>query len=52
MFKIIDYAGDAVKSGFVSFGSAWYWIYQNYTKEIINELEFKVIREEEERCAR
>lgn len=48
MFKIIDYAGDVLQDGFVSYGAAWNWIYQRYTNAVIKELEVKVIREEEE----
>lgn len=47
-YKVIDYAGDIVESGFVSYGSAWHWLYQNYTSIALKELEFKVVREEVE----
>lgn len=46
-YKIIDYAGDTLEKGFVSYGAAWHWIYQRYTSAAIKELEVKVIREEE-----
>ncbi len=47
MFKIVDYSGDVVETGFISYGAAWSWIYQHYTNAAIKELELKVIRKEE-----
>ena len=48
MFKIIDYAGDVLATGFKSEVSAWYWLVQNYSKEAIKEMEFNVRKEEED----
>lgn len=44
-YKIVDYKGETVNNGFVSYESAWKWIYENYTNEAIRELEFKVEKE-------
>ena len=47
-YKIIDYAGDVVKEGLQSKSSAWGWIYSTYGYEFAKNMEFKVVREEEE----
>lgn len=47
MFKIIDYAGATVEDGFPNEFTAQCWMYSNYSRECIRELEFE-IREEEE----
>lgn len=47
MFKIIDYEGATVEDGFPNEFKAQQWMYSNYSRECIRELEFE-IREEVE----
>ena len=47
MFKIIDYAGETVADGFPNEFKAQQFMYSNYSRECIRELEFE-IREEVE----
>ena len=48
MFKIIDYAGETVKDGFGSAAAAYNFLYITYSVDFINEMWFRVIREEVE----
>ena len=48
MFKIIDYSGQTVKDGFKTSRDAWCWLMWRFTNRFINEMEYNVIREEEE----
>ena len=47
MYKIIDYAGETVADGFPNEFKAQQFMYSNYSRECIRELEFE-IREEVE----
>ena len=47
-YKVIDYAGETVKSGFMTVGATYNFLYITYSVDFIKEMGFKVIREEEE----
>ena len=48
MFKIIDYAGETLTNGFPSCEAAYRYLYISYSADFIHEMQFRVIREEEE----
>lgn len=47
-YKIIDYAGEIFKDGFETCESAYGYLYISYNTDFIREMQFKVVREEEE----
>ena len=48
MFKIIDYEGETLTNGFPSCEAAYRYLYISFSVDFIHEMQFKVIREEEE----
>ena len=47
-YAIVDYAGEVVKDCFGSAAAAYNFLYMTYSVDFIKEMEFKVIRKEEE----
>ena len=48
MFKIIDYAGEIIKDDFSSAEKAYSYLSLSFSPAFIHEMQFKVVREEEE----
>lgn len=48
MFKIIDHKNETVKDGFKTSGDGWVWLRWRFSEAFIKNMEFKVVREEEE----
>ena len=45
-YKIIDFEGETVESGFVSYTAAWLWMHDLFTDKHIKNMEYKIIRED------
>lgn len=48
MYKIIDYAGETIEEGFPNAKAAYVWLSFKFSEAFIHEMQFMVIREEEE----
>lgn len=46
-YKIIDYAGETVNSGFASYTEAFHWITSLFTKHHIKLMQYKIVKEEQ-----
>lgn len=46
-YKVIDYEGETMKSGFSTPGSAWNWIHSSFTPAFITDMNIHVVKEED-----
>lgn len=47
-YKIIDYDGNCVKDDFKDAETAYKFMWSTYTKDFINDMDFRIVKDEEE----
>lgn len=47
-YKVIDYEGEIMNSGFSTPGSAWNWIHSAFTPAFITDMNIHVVKEDKD----